>query len=35
MFGAAPHSSKRRAEEESEGEQRITKRLARMRIGEN
>ena len=34
MFGVAHHSSKRRAEEELEGEQPITKRLARMRIGE-
>ena len=35
MFGVAHHSSKRRAEEEPELEsaQRITKRLARMRIG--
>lgn len=33
MFGAAHHSSKRRAEEQPETEQRITKRLARMRIG--
>lgn len=33
MYGPTPHSSKRRAEEEPEGEQRITKCLARMRIG--
>lgn len=34
MFGAAHRSFKRHAEEEVQGEQRITKRLARMRIDE-
>jgi hypothetical protein len=34
MFGATRHSSKRRAEEEPEGDHPITKRLARMRIGQ-
>jgi hypothetical protein len=34
MFGPTQLSSKRRAEEEPETEQRITKRLARMRIGQ-
>jgi hypothetical protein len=34
MFGATCHSSKRRAEEEPEGDHPITKRLAQMRIGQ-
>ncbi len=35
MFGVTHHGFKRRAAEEPEGEQRITKRLARMRIGQD
>ena len=35
MFGVTHHGFKRHAEEEPEGEQPITKRLARMRIGQD
>ncbi len=35
MFGVTHHGFKRRAAEEPEGEQRITKRLARMKIGQD
>lgn len=35
MFGVTHHGLKRHAAEEPEGEQRITKRLARMRIGQD